>query len=336
MKATTKQGYDAKDEAVWHPFERALAVMEEDVEFAMCGPLAVPWSDFLLNPRRVRGSDFLMRWSQGEWSEKRLIQAVNDTGKYAAFAYGPSSVAPEGNFRDWELYFERLEHAGLGKMKRPDLLIFRKVDENRVRSIIETLGGEGELPFIAEEEASLQELLSLAMIAVEAENSLWITRQMRDFSAPLRPQKRLGGQLGLPKNAVLPTIILKEEDRLPLRRWQEERSVPIHIWHAFYDLAFGISFNVAEDLITSGKIEPTVQIFQAPGGATTRKPIYKFYHHYAYPLGETVEEPKLGSAHIVDKNGHILPYVKFEGGSLRISPEALKILDDAAVAANLE
>ena len=38
--------------------------------------------DFLINPRRLRGSDFLMRWSQGEWSEERLIQAVIETKDY--------------------------------------------------------------------------------------------------------------------------------------------------------------------------------------------------------------------------------------------------------------
>jgi hypothetical protein len=60
------------------------------------------------------------------------------------------------------------------------------------------------------------------------------------FGVPLKPQKRLGGKLGLAKNAVLPTIILKDEDRRPLLEWQAQRQVPIHIWHVFYDLAFGL------------------------------------------------------------------------------------------------
>ncbi|MBI2485557.1 MAG: hypothetical protein HYW01_01075 [Deltaproteobacteria bacterium] len=95
-------------------------------------------------------------------------------------------------------------------------------------------------------------------------------------------------------------------------------------------MAFGLALDKAEELIISVKIEPTVQTFQAPGGATSKKIIYKFYYHYAYPLGEAKEEPSLVPAYIEDKNGHILPYVRFEGGSLVIRPEALKMLDNAS------
>ncbi|MGH2518042.1 MAG: AccI family restriction endonuclease [Ktedonobacterales bacterium] len=304
--------------------------MEEDIEIELSGLSPVPWSEFLLNPRQVRGSDFLMRWSQGEWSEMRLAQAINNTNRYVAFPYGPSSVAPEDDLRAYELYFERLEAAGLGKMKRPDLLIFRKSDEARVQAIIDGIGGESELPFIPEEAPSMVHLLSMAIIAVECENSLWITQMMRHFGTPLRPQKRLGGLLGLAKDAKVPTIIIKEEDRVPLRNWQIERRVSIHVWHAFYDRAYGLAFDTADELIAAGKIVATSQIFQAPGGATTTKEIYKIYYHYAYPLGESVEEPELLAASLVDKSGHILPYVKFEGGKLEISSDALAVLEHAA------
>ncbi|MEN9259058.1 MAG: hypothetical protein Q6L55_10085, partial [Gloeomargarita sp. SRBZ-1_bins_9] len=59
-----------------HLFERFLSVSAEDIEFELRPHTAVEWLDFLLNPRRLRGSDFLMRWSQGVWSEERIIQAV--------------------------------------------------------------------------------------------------------------------------------------------------------------------------------------------------------------------------------------------------------------------
>ncbi|MDQ3804371.1 MAG: hypothetical protein M3416_11135 [Acidobacteriota bacterium] len=128
---------------------------------------------------------------------------------------------------------------------------------------------------------------------------------------------------------MLPTVILKEEDRAPLRAWQERAGVKIHVRHAFYDLAFGVSLDRVEELITKGLIEPTVQTFQAPGGATSKKVIYKVYYHYAYPLGESREEPALIPAHIEDKNGHILPYVKFSGGRLELTASAVEVLDMA-------
>lgn len=150
---------------------------------------------------------------------------------------------------------------------------------------------------------------------------------MPDYNTPMIAQRRLGGKMGLAKTAVLPTVIIKEEDRIPLNKWQEENKIPIHVWHVFFDRAYGLSFDEAQRLVTDGLILPTEQVFQAPGGATTKKAIYKYYYHYAYPLGVASERPQLIPAFIEDKNGHILPYVKFEGGSLTIADEAINVLN---------
>lgn len=313
-----------------HLFESHLSVSVQDIEIELRGQAAVAWADFLLNPRRLRGSDFLMRWSQGVWSEERIIQAVNDTEEFFALPYGPSGTAPDNDVRAFELYFERLEAAGLGKVKRPDLLIFRQSDVTGILNVVEHLGGVQELPFTREDHADMQHVLSRALIAVECENSLWKANLMPDYGATLKAQKRLGGKLGLKKSAVLPTIIVKEEDRKPLREWQSQRGVPIHIWHLFFDMAFGISFDKAESLISEGLILPKEQIFQAPGGATTKKILYHFYYHYGYPLSTSQAEPSLVAAQIVDKNGHILPYVRFEGGKMSLRPEATHSLREVA------
>ena len=78
--------------------------------------------------------------------------------------------------------------------------------------------------------------------------------------------------------------------------------------------------------IAEGYILPTEQVFQAPGGATTKKSLYKFYYQYGYPLGDALEEPNLVARSITDKNGHILPYVHFEDGTMSIREEALNVL----------
>lgn len=308
-----------------HAFEKLLSVSVESIELELRGFAHIPWLDIFLNPRRLRGSDFLMRWSQGDWSEKRLIQAINDTENFYTIPYGPSGVAPSEDVREFELYFERLDQAGLGGIKRPDLLIFKKTHEDSVNKIIKDLGGVEELPFIKEDE--LEELLDKAIIAIECENSLWVAGKMPDYNSELKPMKRLGDKLGLRKNAVLPTVIIKEEDREPLFKWQGEMKIDIHIWHVFYDKAYGLSLDEAQRLLDEGLIEPTIQTFQAPGGATTTKAIYKFYYHYAYPLGISLEKPELIPDFIEDKNGHILPYVKFKGGRLKILPEGIKVLE---------
>ncbi len=237
-----------------------------------------------------------------------------------------SSTAPDNDVRAFELYFERLEAAGLGAVKRPDLLVFKKTDRVAIEKLLQSLGGVSELPFIIEEDKSMQNLLAKALLAVECENSLWKAAMMPDYSSKLKPQKRLNGKLGLKKNAVLPTIIIKEEDRKPLQTWQDLNDIPIHVWHVFFDMAFGISLDEAQRLIEDGLILPTEQTFQAPGGATTKKALYKFYYHYGYPLGDASEEPRLVAKSITDKNGHILPYVHFEGGGMTLRAEALKVL----------
>ena len=197
-----------------HPFEKALSVSKESITLELSDFPLLPWADFLLNPRRLRGSDFLMRWSQGVWSENRLIEAVNENGKYFAIPYGPSGTAPTDDVRAFELYFERLEEAGLGDIKRPDLLVFKLSDQNEIRKFLESIGGVQELPFIQENKLKL--LLEKSIVAVECENSLWKSKKMPDYATEFSAQKRLNGKLGLKKTAVLPTIIIKVEDREPL------------------------------------------------------------------------------------------------------------------------
>lgn len=156
-----------------HPFEKALEVAEVEVESLIYGFGEEGWLEFWLNPRRLRGSDFLMRWSQGQWSEERLIEAINGTDSFYALPYGPSSVAPDSDLREFELYFERLEAAGAAGVKRPDLLIFRSADKAAVQSMVEKLGGVQELPFTREDDPLMKGLIARALLAVECENSLW-------------------------------------------------------------------------------------------------------------------------------------------------------------------
>ncbi|MBC7257015.1 MAG: AccI family restriction endonuclease, partial [Chloroflexi bacterium] len=163
-----------------HLFEKLLSACKENIEFELKWCIPIEWSDFLINPRRLRGSDFLMRWSQGVWSEERIIQAVNDTQEFFAIPYGPSGTAPSDDVRAFELYFERLEAAGLSTMKRPDLLIFKIQDKENIMVWLNTIGGIRELPFIPEDNSSLRILLEKAILAVECENSFWKGRRMPD------------------------------------------------------------------------------------------------------------------------------------------------------------
>ncbi|HVW82530.1 MAG TPA: AccI family restriction endonuclease [Candidatus Paceibacterota bacterium] len=278
--------------------------------------------------RRLRGSDFLMRWSQGAWSEDQLVDAVNATQKFFALPYGPSGTAPDDDPVAYEKYFERLDAAGLGSIKRPDLLIFPESARSKVNSMVEPLGGVAELPFHTEDEEHIKALLSLAIMAVECENSLWKAKQMPNYTYTLKPQKRLGGKPGLAKNAVLPTIIMKDEDRGPLTEWQKRNpKLPLHIWHAFFDEAYGISFADMNRLIDDGTIEPSVQEFSNAGQPSTKKTLYKAHYYLGYPLATSTQDPALKAQTIVDKNGHIYPYVTFSGGKMALRDDAVRVLE---------
>ena len=308
-----------------HAYEAALLVPTEQVVLVTIPLAEMPWAEFWLNPRMLRGTDFLMRWSQGVWSEKRLIEAVNSTSNFFALPYGPSGVAPEDP-RGVELYFERLEEAGMAGQKRPDLLIFQKSDKENVEFLVSQIGGEEEIPFTSDGDHRIKKLLEYAIAAVECENSLWHAAKMPAYGRPLCEKRLLAGKTGLPKSAVLPTVIIKHEDVNRLDEWQRCHGVPIHVWHVFFDRAYGIAFDTAKKLFDSRQIEPTIQIFQAPGGATTRKAIYKIYYHYAYELASASKDPELRASAIVDKNGHVLPYVTFGGGRLVLGNSALDLL----------
>jgi len=334
-------------------FERFLQATAVELDFLLPDLFAQELYEFCLNPRYLRGSDFLMRFSQGRWAEDIIVRTINATDDLRAVRYGPSSVAPSEP-REMELYFERLDRAGdIGK--RPDLLILPGGDYEDIRSYLDEIG-IANLPFTAEQD--LEFLLSRAIAAVEVENSLWAAREMPDygkgiplieliakkrrfqraesmarweawtenvrrFYARSEARRHLKGFL---KTATVPTVIIKDEDLGPLATWEAHFGIPVFIFHVFYDEAYYISFEEARELIENRVILPTTQTFYAPGGPTTRKDIYKIWYTLAHPLGTMTHPPEMSAKFVKDRNGHILPYVHFSGGQMTLSEEILSEL----------
>jgi hypothetical protein len=264
-----------------------------------------------------------------------------------------TSVAPSEP-REMELYFERLDKAG-AVGKQPDLLILPRDEYEAVRPQLDEIG-LANLPFTPE--ADLDFLRSRATIAVEVENSLWVAHKMPDYGKEVRlaelitktrrfrkpesiarwerwtkgvwqfinaspERKELKGFL---ESKKVPTIIIKDEDLAPLIEWENNFDIPIFVFHVFYDQAYHISLREARELIEAGVVLPIEQTFYAPSGPTTSKAIYKIWYTLAYPLGTMTQQPEMSAKFIQDKNGHILPYVHFSGGEMRLSEEALTLL----------
>jgi hypothetical protein len=336
-------------------FRRFLQTTKIDLDFLLPDLFPQALDEFYLNPRYLRGSDFLMRFSQGRWAEDILARTINATQHFYAVPYGPSSVAPSDP-REMELYFERLDSAG-AVGKQPDLLILSREDYEDVRPRLDEIG-LANLPFTSE--ADLDFLRSRAIVAVEVENSLWVASAMpgygqgvelaeliarerrfrkpesiarweqwqesvRQFCAQSETRGRLRGFL---ETAKVPTVIIKNEDLEPLVSWEASFNIPVFVFHVFYDEAYYISLQEARELIDSGVILPTEQTFYAPGGPTTRKYIYKIWYTLAHPLGQLIQAPELSARFVQDKNGHILPYVHFSGGEMILSSEIIAELGE--------
>jgi len=293
-----------------------------DIEIFLPDLFAQEICDFYLSPRYLRGSDFLMRWSQGRWAEDIVVRAINATNEFHAVPYGPSSVAPSDP-KEMELYFERLDRAG-AVGKRPDLLILPRPRYEAIQGQLEAIG-TANIAFTPEE--SLAFLYSKALIAVEVENSLWVASQMPDYGKG-KPLASLGHPelIGFAKAKKAPTIIIKDEDLEPLQQWEACWGITIFIFHVFYDQAYYIPLQRARWLIEEGIIAPTKQTFYAPSGATTHKYIYKIWYTLAHPLGTMIKEPEMAAKFVQDPNGHILPYVHFFGGEIALSSEILSEL----------
>jgi hypothetical protein len=329
-------------------FERFLQTTDIDLDFFLSDLFAQVLCEFYLNPRYLRGSDFLMRFSQGRWAEDIVARTINDTDDFRVVPYGPSSVAPSDP-HEMELYFERLDKAGaIGK--QPDLLVLSRNNYEDIRPQLDEIGLVN-LPFTPE--AELDFLRSRAIIAIEVENSLWVGREMPNYGrgvelTELIAKKRRfrkpesiarwenwtenvrrfcaqsetrGCLKGFLETAKVPTVIIKDEDLEPLVEWETNFNVPIFVFHVFYDNAYYISLQEARELIDAGVILPTEQTFYAPSGPTTSKYIYKIWYTLAHPLGTLLRAPELSAKFIQAKNGHILPYVHFSGGQMALSAE---------------
>jgi len=335
-------------------FDHHLLIPGFDYQLRLPTSLPAELCEFELNPRYLRGSDFLMRYSQGRWAEETVMRAFGASAGFRAVGYGPSSVAPSEP-REMEEYFEKLDKANVVG-KRPDLLLLRVADYSRVRSRLEEIGPQN-VPFLPDDE--LRFLLSRAVAAIEVENSLWVAREMphygkavtlkelvenprrfrkpetkkaweewtenvREFCGDSEERWRLRG---FTKSAKVPTVIVKEEDLQPLLQWREQTGIPIYVFHLFYDEGYFIGLDWALELINAGVVPPTRQTFYAPGGPTTEKAIYKIWYTLARPLGRMVEPPTMTARFVKDKNGHVLPYVHFSGGRLVLSRAVMEELE---------
>lgn len=295
-----------------------------DLRFSAHPPL--PLVDFRLGSLRLCGGDFLTRWTRNRWAARQIVEAVAHDGRFSPIRYGANTAAPESNPHSHASYLERLEDAGRGEAARPDLLIVPRTEVREAEGIVSKVGGSSELPFLEEDDPRLRRLLDLAILAVACESASARTESALDDSRSSRLTDGAAQRSGSPETEIRPAIVFEREGLDRLCSWQHANGVPIHIWQVCFDSAFGIRLDRACEMIHSGLVEPVERRFQTPSGACTERALYEVPHHYGYRLGRMTTEPVISADSLRDENGQILPYVRFEGGGLRLTAEAIHLL----------
>lgn len=307
-------------------FDTVFASPAEPSDLRFSGHPLLPWADFRLGSRRLRGGDFLTKWSQRRWAERQIAEAVVRSGRFLPIPFGPNTASSGDDPHTHASYLERLESAGRGDLTRPDLLIAPLAEGGEAEGIVSEAGGSSELPFLDEDDRRLRRLLDLSVLAVAPETTPARAESVVDDPELARSANRTAQRSGSSEKALRPAIVLEHEVMDRLAAWQRANEVPTHIWQVFFDSAFGIRLDRAREVVRSGLAESEKRLFQSPGGALVERTLYEIPHRYGYRLGRMTTEPVISADRLRDEHGQILPYVRFEGGGLELSAEANHLL----------
>lgn len=296
-------------------------------------------------PPTFRGSDFAMRYAQGQWSEERIIESINASDTYRAMPYGLSQVGPE-NKEDIPEYwdkFRQVESVG----KRPDILVLRRED-------FEALGNELPEDSTVASDEELAPFLEATICAIEAENSLWVAEKMPDYGVAKITRK----------NFIAPTVIVKEQDAPELVAWQEHYRIPVCVVQVFFDRGYIIRLDQilsaveeieaasrGEGVETLGivpldekenkkrvsQLQKNLGVFitaqnyaDSRTGTSTVKITYRAHHTRAREFGilDPNNPPTPNPRMMIENNGKIMSYVHFEGGVMDLSNPALRLFEE--------
>jgi hypothetical protein len=179
----------------------------------------------------------------------------------------------------------------------------------------------------------LNPLLKHAICGLECENSLWKAKKMPDAETTL-PLKKL--------KIIAPRIWVKEEDTDGLSGWARHFHRPILVIQVFFDSAYMVSYKkIISRARRIKKIRGKTKrnalqkrsgiIFENWGypdsrtGIKTTKLVYTCHHTLGVSFGGFRKPPRMKPRVLTNKNGKIMPYIRFVGGKIRLSNAALEV-----------
>jgi hypothetical protein len=271
---------------------------------------------------RPRGTDFLINWSIGFWSEECVLEAMNNLGHFIVFRYGVSRVGPF-TFEEFKKYYERLQKSYLHG-KRPDLIVFDKELYQRLsqdeKQILEKLVG------LSNSEAD--PVIEKALFGVEVEVSKWHAEKMLQYHRQCQQQ-------GKRKSSIMgPTFTIKQEDLDPLTRWIRDFRKEIVVVQVFYDKAYIIPFSQALSIIWEyyewkcGRGSRPEGIRAERDRKTGKYTYYISCQKYGRIFGFFNPTPSSEAKVLVDEKGMLWPMIEFVNGKLDVTQDARDLLND--------
>ncbi len=280
-------------------------------------------------PPQFRGSDFTMRWEQGRWAEEVVMKAINSTRQFRAIPYGRSQISVETDHQAKAEYWRN--YVAVEKnWKRPDFLLLRKSVVVRNRGAWRSLMRNSTVS----SDQRLSPVLRHAICGLECENSLWKTKKMPDAGTTL-PLSKL--------QIIAPRIWVKEEDTEGLSRWSRHFHRPIVVVQVFFDSAYAVTYkklisrarriNKLRSEEKKNALQKKLGVIlvrwgypDSRTGRETNKLVYTCHHTVGVRFGDFLKSPGRKPRVITNKNGKMMPYVRFVGGRMRLTADAIDLL----------
>ncbi len=224
-----------------------------------------------------------------------MIESINQDAALSAFHYGASRGDPK-SFEEFKGEWEAYQNAQARMGKRPDVLIFDRMDvqelESRVRGGLKSMALQPDVELLGIPEKS--------MCGVEVETSFWKALTAESKGLPL-------------------SFTLKEEDVSGIRQWMGATKRPVLMVQVFLDSSWAIDLTRVIENVGRGSIKPKVDY-------KTQKATYKIPLREGVPFG-TLEQAPVPRLRVLETDrGQILPFPVFEGGRFVLTEELRGLL----------
>lgn len=240
-------------------------------------------------PSRLNG-EFITNTQIGFWAERCIEEAINARKEIKAVHYGHAegSIMTKEEFKE---YYDRLEESIQKVGKRPDLLVLKSEDW-------EKLGQPSDLSSKSDNDS--MQVAQEALAGLEVRSSFWKALKYEQVS-----KKSL-------------SFTVKKEDLAILNKWREVMGTEVFYTQVFLDVAYIISFSRIIEILQGKACK-----FKETKGKTPYKITYFIPVSCGEKLGVIVEPPQFCYQVWETENGQLILYAIPQGGKLVLEEDVI-------------